>query len=165
MFELTTNTNIKKMYNEIIEAKKEALLFLKLHSDVNEVKIIDEDSSVIFEKVKLVEKVKLDKINEDINKEEDKVSEEQVNIGVISILNNCIQQQWENIDYLNSLVATIVDEDKKNNTDIFSNIKDNINNCINNLTINIGLLEDSLKKVSQNTNTIIDTIEVETVEK
>ena len=165
MFELTTNTNIKKMYNEIIEAKKEALLFLKLHSDVNEVKIIDEDGSVIFEKVKLVEKVKLDKINEDINKEEDKVSEEQVNIGVISILNNCIQQQWENIDYLNSLVATIVDEDKKNNTDIFSNIKDNINNCINNLTINIGLLEDSLKKVSQNTNTIIDTIEVETVEK
>lgn len=159
MFELTTNTNIKKMYNEISEAKKEALLILKLHSDVNEVKIIDEDGSVIFEKVKL------DKINEDINKEEDKVSEEQVNIGVISILNNCIQQQWENIDYLNSLVATIVDEDKKNNTDIFSNIKDNINNCINNLTINIGLLEDSLKKVSQNTNTIIDTIEVETVEK
>lgn len=159
MFELTTNTNIKKMYNEISEAKKEALLILKLHSDVDEVKIIDEDGSVIFEKVKL------DKINEDINKEEDKVSEEQVNIGVISILNNCIQQQWENIDYLNSLVATIVDEDKKNNTDIFSNIKDNINNCINNLTINIGLLEDSLKKVSQNTNTIIDTIEVETVEK
>lgn len=159
MFELTTNTNIKKMYNEISEAKKEALLILKLHSDVNEVKIIDEDGSVIFEKVKL------NKINEDINKEEDKVSEEQVNIGVISILNNCIQQQWENIDYLNSLVATIVDEDKKNNTDIFSNIKDNINNCINNLTINIGLLEDSLKKVSQNTNTIIDTIEVETVEK
>ena len=159
MFELTTNTNIKKMYNEISEAKKEALLILKLHSDVNEVKIIDEDGSVIFEKVKL------NKINEDINKEEDKVSEEQVNIGVISILNNCIQQQWENIDYLNSLVATIVDEDKKNNTDIFSNIKDNINNCINNLTINIGLLEDSLKKVSQNTNSIIDTIEVETIEK
>ena len=159
MFELTTNTNIKKMYNEISEAKKEALLILKLHSDVDEVKIIDEDGSVIFEKIKL------NKINEDINKEEDKVSEEQVNIGVISILNNCIQQQWENIDYLNSLVATIVDEDKKNNTDIFSNIKDNINNCINNLTINIGLLEDSLKKVSQNTNTIIDTIEVETVEK
>lgn len=159
MFELTTNTNIKKMYNEISEAKKEALLILKLHSDVDEVKIIDEDGSVIFEKVKL------NKINEDINKEEDKVSEEQINIGVISILNNCIQQQWENIDYLNSLVATIVDEDKKNNTDIFSNIKDNINNCINNLTINIGLLEDSLKKVSQNTNTIIDTIEVETVEK
>lgn len=159
MFELTTNTNIKKMYNEISEAKKEALLILKLHSDVNEVKIIDEDGSVIFEKVKL------NKITEDINKENDKVSEEQVNIGVISILNNCIQQQWENIDYLNSLVATIVDEDKKNNTNIFSNIKDNINNCINNLTINIGLLEDSLKKVSENTNNIIDTIEVETVEK
>ena len=122
MFKLKYDGGTLPSFNDLFEAKKNALLTLKHNPNLKLVEVLNEDDEVIFTKENELPKPTNDmKVNA-------------VDALIVDLISNC----WENINKYNSVIATLLSE--KVGEDTISTL----NSIVDDLNIHVGKLQSCL---------------------
>lgn len=108
MFKLRCNNKILSEHNTLLEAKMKTLLSLKNNPSLKLIEVLDDNNEIVYEK------------------ELEEPTQEEIEVGVDTVIRNLITRWWENITELESAKVTLADKDVDSSTiDILSEMIDN----------------------------------------
>ena len=96
MFKVRCNNKIIGEHNSLLEAKMNTLLTLKKNPELRLIEVLDDNDEVVFSK--------------------EEPTQEQVDVGVDTVLRNLISRCWETITELESAKVTFIDNNVSEET-------------------------------------------------
>ena len=119
MYKLRCNNTIISEHNSLLEAKMDTLLTLKRNPELKLIEVLNEDNEIVYQK-------------------EEQPTQEQIEVGVDTVIRNLITRFYDDITEVESAKITLQDEiDDLSMLDIFEEIVDDIH-------LHIGSLESCL---------------------
>lgn len=131
-------------YENLLDAKKEALLSYKNNGDNSLVEVLDDEDNVVFSKGAPVGEPfgsQGEMVGYTSNDTDEIPSEEAQDNGVDSSIRNLIVNTWNSIDEVKSTLVTL-----DSMGILESNVSEVLNTIIDDLTMHVGLLEGCLSE-------------------
>lgn len=134
----------EETYENLLDAKKEALLSYKNNGDNSLVEVLDDEDNVVFSKGAPVGEPfgsQGEMVGYPANNPNETPSEEAQDNGVDSSIRNLIVNTWNSIDEVKSTLVTL-----DSMGILESNVSEVLNTIIDDLTMHVGLLEGCLSE-------------------